>query len=333
MFRDRIHILVCTYQGGQFIAEQLDSIVAQTYSNFEVHIFDDGSTDKTVSIAEHYSKKYLNFFLHINEKNLGFLKNFENGLKRINGQYIAFSDQDDIWLSDKLACCMREMKLLEQQFPMSPVLVHTDLSLIDSSGKFLFPSFFARKKISLPSEKSLNHIMGHCGVMGNTMLLNRLLVEAALPFPEELKYHDYWLALVNEFVGIRKTIKKPLVKYRMHNSNVSNNTLVKAKRQFYDKWLKRDFELPFLEDHRVKTISYFLDHYTVGSEDKKLLEHYYDYLLFKGSRLFHFYFLIQNNFLKPDLLYRMSVFFRMMLTTRYASNRVSAKKKRGNKSE
>jgi peroxiredoxin Q/BCP len=211
--------------------------------------------------------------------------------------------------------------------------VHSDLELINTSGQLLSPSFFAHKKINLPEGKSLNRIMGHCGVMGNTLLMNRLLLKVALPFPPVLKYHDYWLALVNEFFGVRKTINKPFVKYRIHHHNVSNNTLTQVKPKVYLKWLRRDFALPFLEDDRANTILYFLDHYNISEEDRVILGRYYHYLLFEDNRLSHYYFLIKNDFLKSDLGYRCSVFFRMMLTSRYTNNtllsKLSMQKKEG----
>ena len=333
MKRDTIQIIVCTYQGEQFIEQQLASIEAQTYPNVNVHVFDDASTDNTLSIVKDYCKKQQHFFYYKNTKNLGFVRNFEMAMHRVVGDYIALADQDDLWLPDKLAHCMREMKRLEELFPQKPVLVHSDLELIDASGKMLFPSFFAHKKINLAEGKSLSSIMGHCGVMGNTLLMNRLLLQAALPFPPILKYHDYWLALVNEFFGVRKTINKPLVKYRIHHNNVSNNRLAQIKERGYLKWLKRDFALPFLEDDRAKTILYFLDHYSVSEEDKVILARYYHYLLFEGSRLSHYYFLLKNDFLKAVLGYRCSVFFRMMLTSRYTNNtllsKLSIQKKEG----
>jgi peroxiredoxin Q/BCP len=326
MANDTIQVVVCTYQGESFIQEQLDSIATQTYVNINVHIFDDGSTDNTLSIIKQHCKKYPHFFYYRNTKNLGFLRNFETAMKHVTGDYIALSDQDDIWLPDKLEQCMGEMKQLERQFPQKPVLVHSDLELIDSSGKGLSSSFFLQKKINLTDGRSLNQIMGHCGVMGNTILMNSLLIKAALPFPLGLKYHDYWLALVNEFLGVRKTINKPLVKYRMHDNNVSNNTIAQVKPAIYSQWLKRDFALPFLEDDRAKIIGYFLQHYRFSAEDRDILERYYQYLLFAGNRLSHYHFLIRNDFLKADLGYRCSVFFRMMLTSRY-TNKLSMQKR------
>jgi len=318
MNEDTIHVVMCTYQGEKYIAEQLDSILFQTYLNFKIHVFDDCSDDKTLSIVKEYSQKFLNIEWHKSSKNRGFIKNFENAIMSISGNYIALSDQDDIWSPDKLEICMRELKLLEKESPNTPALVHTDLSLINFSGKELFTSFFESKTIDLPKERSLNSILGHCGVMGNTILMNKLLVDKALPFPDNLKYHDYWLAVINEIFGIRKTVKKRLVKYRIHDNNVSNNNKILMNNKLKPTRPKfRDYPLPFKEDDREIPIQYLLNSYQLDTEDKRLLKKYYDYLIFKGDRFNQFYFLIRYGLLKRDYKYRLSVFFRIMLTKRY----------------
>jgi rhamnosyltransferase len=319
MGSDEILVVLCSYQGQRFIGAQIDSILSQSYKNIKLHVFDDCSTDATQEIIKQY-QHCKNVFLHFNAKNIGFINNFESALQIMNGQYFALSDQDDIWHPDKLLLSMKAMKQLEKSYRDMPLLVHSDLSYIDAFGKHYHNSYFNKKGLIFSDKQSLSKIMGHCGVMGNTILMNRLLVDIALPFPEGLKYHDYWLALVNEFFGVRKTIKKSLVQYRMHGNNVSNNTLSPGRKKLSTKWLKLDFALPFLEDNRAETIRYFLDHYIFSAEDRLFVEYYYQYLLFRKNRLSHYIFLIRNNFLKPSLSYRISVFFRMMLTTRYAGH-------------
>ncbi|KAG1661966.1 Capsule polysaccharide modification protein LipA [Nymphon striatum] len=267
-----------------FSLAQLDSIVTQTYKNVEIHVFDDCSKDETTAIVKTYCDKYKNIFLYQNKVNVGFLKNFENAISSISGKYIALSDQDDIWSPSKLKLSMMAIKELEKQYPDKPALVHSDLSTIDSEGQLIQASFFKQKKINLPPQKSLMRILGHCGVMGNTILMNHLLVEKALPFPEGLKYHDYWLSLINELFGVRKTIGDSLVQYRIHNKNISNNNKLTNNRIRYLDLRNRDFPLPFKEDHREFAIKHLLDHYSLQFEEKTLISQFYDYLLFKGIR-------------------------------------------------
>lgn len=314
MQNDTIQVLVCTYQGEQFIAEQLDSLIAQTYPFIEVTIFDDCSTDNTVNIIKEYCVEHSIFQLHENIKNVGFLKNFENAISNTEGEYIALCDQDDIWHPDKLKLSMQEMKAGEKHHPNTAVLVHTNLSMIDHLGNTRENSFFSKKGINLPAKKSMSAVLGHCGVMGNTILMNRLLIDRALPFPNGLKYHDYWLALVNELFGARVTLSKALVQYRIHSTNTSNNN---QPSKGLLSWKKRDYYLPFMEDGRELPIKHLLDTYELESKDRKLLLGFYSYLMFKKGRLFNVIFLLRNKLLKQSFFYRLSVFYRLMLTKRY----------------
>ncbi len=312
-----IHVLVCTYQGERFISDQLDSILAQTYSVIEIHVFDDCSTDKTRDIVQEYCDKNSNIYLHINESNLGFLKNFEHAINSTSSNYVALCDQDDVWHVDKLKLSMQALKALEEQYPDTPALIHTDLSLINDLGDIIHPSFFEKKSINISKAKSLSRVMGHCGVMGNTILMNRLLAEKALPFPKGLKYHDYWLALINELYGVRKTIIESLVQYRIHQENTSSNKkLIQHEKKGFD-WEKRDYHLPFMDDERELAISYLLEEYKLSPDDRVLVKRFNKYLLFRGGRWAQFIFLLRNDFLKDDLLYRVNVFLRIMFTARY----------------
>ena len=270
MITENINVILCCYQGESYIAEQLDSILAQTYSSFEIFVSDDSSNDKTQAIVESYCANFSNVTLHNNTENLGFLKNFEVSLLRIKGKYFALCDQDDIWHPDKLTVSMSELKKIEAIYPNKPILVHTDLELMDAHGHTIEGSFFTKKELSLSNKKSLGQILGHCGIMGNTILMNRILVDKALPFPEGLKYHDYWLAVINELYGVRKTISKPLVKYRLHDTNTSSNNILK----------KNIVTLPFSQDNRVVAIKYLLANYDIPRQDKLFITRVYSYLIF-----------------------------------------------------
>ena len=306
MITENINVILCCYQGESYIAEQLDSILAQTYPSVEIFVSDDSSNDKTQAIVESYCANFSNVTLHNNTENLGFLKNFEVSLLRIKGKYFALCDQDDIWHPDKLTVSMSELKKIEAIYPNKPILVHTDLELMDAHGHTIEGSFFTKKELSLSNKKSLGQILGHCGIMGNTILMNRILVDKALPFPEGLKYHDYWLAVINELYGVRKTISKPLVKYRLHDTNTSSNNILK----------KNIVTLPFSQDNRVVAIKYLLANYDIPRQDKLFITRFYSYLIFKKDRFYHFIFLLRNGFFKSNLFYRINSFFRIM-TAKY----------------
>lgn len=97
-----ISIVMATYNGEKYLREQVDSILAQTYQNFELIVCDDCSTDSTVRILQENEKQDGRIKVFVNEKNLGFKKNFEKAISLCKGEYIALSDQDDIWLPEHL---------------------------------------------------------------------------------------------------------------------------------------------------------------------------------------------------------------------------------------
>ena len=305
-----ISIALCTYQAESFLSTQLDSLLSQSYPSVEIHIFDDCSSDSTLAIISRYLKRHTNIFLRINKSRLGFVKNFEQAITvlSLKGGYIALCDQDDIWHSNKLASCLSALKLLEQAHPNKPVLVHSDLRMVDNNGKCKHPSFFEHKHIELPAEKSLAKILGYNGVMGNTILMNNKLAQLALPFPATLKYHDYWLALVNETFGVRATLNEQLIDYRIHNHNASDNRLSKP--------IKKRSSLPFMEDSREKTLAYFLCHYEVEKKDKEVITAFYYYLCLKKSRVSLVFLLLKYEFLRNNWRYRFRVFRRLLFGLR-----------------
>lgn len=104
--RPTVSVVMCTYNGGKYLREQLDSIVRQTYPVLELLIQDDGSTDDTLYICQTYAARYGFVHVYRNESPQGVNRNFISCIRRAKGDYIAISDQDDIWALDKLSCQM-----------------------------------------------------------------------------------------------------------------------------------------------------------------------------------------------------------------------------------
>jgi hypothetical protein len=175
--------------------------------------------------------------------------------------------------------------------------------MIDETGNRLSTSFFAQKQIELPKGKSLAKILGYNGVMGNTMLMNHQLVQHALPFPKSLKYHDYWLALVNETFGIRKTLNTALINYRIHSLNASENRKSKGT---------SDQPSPFTDDNRRTTLVYFLSHYDLNKKDRAIITAFYDYLDLNKNKLTRMLLLLKYGFLRNNWHYRFRVLRRIL---------------------
>jgi len=305
---DHIYIALCTYQAERFIVPQIDSILAQSHQNFSINIFDDCSDDATLSIISHYQQANTNIYLHINSSCVGFVKNFEQAITTLSskGAYIALCDQDDLWHEDKLALGLHALKSSEKMYPKKPVLVHSDLRLIDEEGCCIHGSFFTQKRIALPAEKSLAKILGYNGVMGNTLMMNNQLAKLALPFPDALKYHDYWLALVNEVFGVRMTLNQRLVDYRIHQHNASENRALKQTD------VKKRPQRPFTADNRAETLAYFLRHYELEDSDREVVEAFCNYLNQNKNRFSTVLLLLRYSFLRRDWRYRLRVFRRLI---------------------
>lgn len=203
-----VSVVMATYNGERFLKEQLDSILNQTYANIEVIAIDDASSDRTVSILKQYAEKDDRIKVTVNELNLGYTKNFEKGIRLASGNYIAFSDQDDIWMAEKLSTLMNEMA----EHPV----VYCDSELIDDNGNSLNKKISSFRKLG-SYNSCLNFAIDNC-VSGHAAIIKKELLLNFLPFPS-IPHYDHWLAFNSTFGGGVKYIDKPLVKHRSHASS------------------------------------------------------------------------------------------------------------------
>jgi glycosyltransferase involved in cell wall biosynthesis len=217
-----ISVAMCTFEGSKFLEKQLESIAKQSIRPEELIICDDGSTDSTHAIVEGFSQR--GFFptkLFRNEVRLRVVQNFTQAISLCASNYIALSDQDDIWLPNRLELTLQAMKEAEKEFGTAlPLIVHSDLSVIDAGGKTIAPSFMSLRRIKHYEDVPLPNLMMQNFVTGSTILINRSLAEVALPIPAEALMHDWWLALIAAAVGKIVFIDHPTVLYRQHEANV-----------------------------------------------------------------------------------------------------------------
>jgi glycosyltransferase involved in cell wall biosynthesis len=220
--RPLIEILLATYNGQHFLAEQLNSIFAQTWINIRVLVNDDGSADETLKILEDYAARYHDqLSLECNPVTRGPCGNFADLMMRSSAGYVAFSDQDDIWRPDKLALCMGAMLQAEAQHGNSvPILIHTDLKLASKDGTIWSESHWKRAGVR-PEEANFRNLLAQNLVTGCTMIANRALIDLALPIPvNDVIMHDYWLALIASAFGVLYPIHEKTVVYRQHGGNI-----------------------------------------------------------------------------------------------------------------
>lgn len=219
-----VSIALCTYNGAKYLRQQLDSLVAQTYSNLEIVVVDDRSNDETVAILQEYTDRYINLAIsvHVNEINLGYIRNFEKVISLCTGEYIALCDQDDIWDSEKVRIMMDHIG--------DNMLIYHDSEFIDDEGISL------NKRISdirncYSGDDPRVFLFENC-VSGHAMLFRRELMNYADSFKREI-VHDWWLAYAATNVGSILFFNQVLVKYRQHTS--TSTDILRQKKHLFKK--------------------------------------------------------------------------------------------------
>ena len=213
-----IGIILATYNGEKYLREQLDSILSNTFKDYEIHICDDGSTDGTIAIAKEYAEKYPQITLWQNKQNQGYTRNFLKAVQRETFPYFMFCDQDDIWKPDKIEVTYRAMKAAEEK-ENGPILVFTDAESYDDVSKTDIGSF--HKMSHLDTKKvDTAHLFMENKCIGCTIMCNAKVRGYLTELPEEIRVHDWWLALICSHFGKVVYVDKMTLHYRQHSDNM-----------------------------------------------------------------------------------------------------------------
>jgi len=216
-----VEILLATYNGEAYIESFLESLKAQTYPDIFLTIRDDGSSDQTVDRIEKCLSSWKKpwRWLSVPTSARGPMHNFSTLLNHANAPYVMFADQDDIWLPEKVNQSLNLMKHLENKRGTDrPILVHSDLQVVDANLNLIAPSFWNYSFMN-PNLNSLNRTLVQNYIPGCTMMLNRALVDFSQPFPTEALMHDWWMLIVASAFGEVGCIREPLTLYRQHSNN------------------------------------------------------------------------------------------------------------------
>lgn len=216
----KISLCMCTYNGAQYIREQLDSIVNQTKLPSEIIVFDDASTDDTVAILSEYKTAYpqIHWDIRVNEKNAGWRVNFKNCLEQASGDVIFLADQDDIWMSDKLAVMTRALL----QKPEIEVLVsdYTPFYMDGSIDHGIEVETEGTKTVSpLPANKNFLH----CARPGCTFALKKEALVDFFACWQPHFAHDATFWRTTALKGTLYRIDYSSILFRRHSSNASSN--------------------------------------------------------------------------------------------------------------
>ena len=215
-------ILLATYNGATFVEAQLRSLLAQSQDGFRILARDDSSSDGTLTILEAVAEANQSRFRIIKDGKgrLGACGNFGALLALADAPYVMFCDQDDIWVSDKIDRILGKMQEEEAVAGLrTPVLVHSDLKVVDEDTKEIAPSFWKYQNLEPEKGKAFNRLLVQNVVTGCATMVNRALVQKALPIPGEAIMHDWWLALVAAAFGRIGHLPEATVLYRQHGRN------------------------------------------------------------------------------------------------------------------
>lgn len=216
----RVAILLATYNGGQYVKEQIDSIISQSYKNWTLYVRDDGSKDETLSIIDKYTKVDNRIKLFEDDlKAQGAKLSFIRLMAGIDSELYMFCDQDDVWLEDKVELSVKRYD--ESPNKDIPIVVHTDVAVVDDNLNILVHSHWDDTNLDPDKLKSYEYLCISCYTQGNTMLFNKKAKDLAFPLPASYLMHDWLISSrVLQNNGIIHTIYKPLVLYRQHGDNV-----------------------------------------------------------------------------------------------------------------
>ncbi len=218
-----VSIALCTYNGAEYLAEQLDTLVNQTYPFIEIIAVDDCSTDGTFTILENYASKYPQFRIYRNEINLGFIANFERAVRLCNGELIALCDQDDLWHPKKIELQVEAIK--------DNILIYHDSEFIHEDGTSMNKKMSGLRNFYRGGDPEV-FLFFNC-VSGHSILMKKSLIIDALPLKKGY-FHDWWLAYVATNIGEIDFIPQCLVQYRQHDKSDTNILRIARDKDIYE---------------------------------------------------------------------------------------------------
>ena len=231
-----ITVLLAAYNGERFLPAQLDSLSAQTETDFQVLFQDDGSADRTPEILAEAARRDPRFVPAQEQgRHLGAVGNFLSLLRQAEGDLIMFCDQDDVWEPDKIQTLARAMRDAAADAGEIPLMVHSDAVIIDENGQVTEPSFFRLQGWD-PGAVTLNRLLVQNNATGCMMMLNRPLADLVVRHgdPEKMFMHDWFIALTAAAFGRIVFVDRPLTRYRQHGENAvgaSRATLIERGRK------------------------------------------------------------------------------------------------------
>lgn len=229
-------ILLSTYNGEKYLRQQIESIIAQDYTDWRLLIRDDGSKDGTLDIINGYCQQYPGKIelLQDGKGNVGCTKSFEALMYASDAPYLMFCDQDDVWLHDKVGKTVSAVKQAEKDGHL-PVIAHCDQKVVDADLNVLDESFinYSQTNVDLYKKNPLFMVISNY-IPGCTICMNNIAKQISLPIGQSALMHDWWIILKTiDNGGKIIDIQEPLMLYRQHGINVCGATHEKFNCAYY----------------------------------------------------------------------------------------------------
>lgn len=278
----KVDILLATYNGEKYLKEQIESVLNQTYENIQIIISDDCSTDGTRQILKEYEKNE-KIKVFYQEKNLGYVKNFEFLLKQVENELYMLCDQDDVWKKEKIE---KSVEKLEKE---NLDLVFGDLEVVDENLNTIHKSYnqymHMQNKINKYCKDYQLQYLYNC-MTGCTILSKKEFLSKILPLPTNSKYmiHDYWIGLIVSLNGKVGYLSEPYILYRQHGNNqVGTKKASKTCKKLKD---IRDFSI----DIRLGVFETYIENEEIFSENlrKQNVEAFEYFKMLKTKQNFNF---------------------------------------------
>lgn len=280
-----IDILMATYNGAKFLAEQIGSLKKQTISDWRLLIHDDGSTDGTVEIIKEFQNEDPRIvFIEDNIKFGSAGQNFMHLLKHSTSEFLMFCDQDDIWLENKI------------QKHLLIISALNEAAMVYSNGYTFSESGINKVKfITYHRNNIQNSLFLNGGIHGCCTMFNRLLLEKVkFSYPDYVFMHDHFITILAATFGKIYYLDEPLMLYRQHDSNVTGNintSKISIIRTFLNP------ENPVVEERHYKANASFFEKYKryMTKENEILFK---EYLRFPKVNLFDRIRIVMGNSFK-----------------------------------
>ena len=277
MTDNTVAIMMATYNGEQYIEEQIQSLQGQTYSDWILFVRDDGSTDTTTAILEEKSRRDNRIQVLSSipgggsaKENFALIHTYVK--ENYDFSYFMFCDQDDVWLPDKIEVSMKRMKKVQKD--SLPVLIHTDLKVVDEHLDILGDSFIEYRALN-PQIQDINHLLAQNNVTGCTMLWNKELNKRIDLKVDGIAMHDWWIAVVAALLGRIEFVENATVLYRQHTDNVVGATKVNSMGFIVKRLRKISHVLMTIQSSVEQAgVLYKLYQNEIDSDAREVISHY-----------------------------------------------------------